>query len=120
MLFDEAQTLFILNFSQLLATAHSNKVATVYAVQDVAQMEALTSRQESEVILVNLGNQFWGRATNTATAERMSKMFGKIDKTYRSTMEGTGKSNEWNLLKPTSRTSEPVSSSSATSWRSSG
>ncbi|WP_226164018.1 type IV secretory system conjugative DNA transfer family protein, partial [Hymenobacter terricola] len=91
-LLDEAPTLFIPNFAQIPATARSNKVATVYAVQDVAQMEALTSRQESEMILANLGNQFWGRTTNTATAERVSKMFGKIDKTYRSTTEGTSKS----------------------------
>ena len=104
-LLDEAPTLFIPNFAQLPATARSNKVATVYAVQDVAQMEALTSRQESEMILANLGNQFWGRTTNTATAERVSKMFGKIDKTYRSKTEGVSKSNEWNLLKPTNRTS---------------
>jgi hypothetical protein len=104
-LLDEAPTLFIPNFAQIPATARSNKVATVYAVQDVAQMEALTSRQESEMILANLGNQFWGRTTNTATAERVSKMFGKIDKTYRSKTEGVSKTNEWNLLKPTTRTS---------------
>jgi type IV secretory pathway TraG/TraD family ATPase VirD4 len=104
-LLDEAPTLFIPNFAQIPATARSNKVATVYAVQDVAQMEALTSRQESEMILANLGNQFWGRTTNTATAERVSKMFGKIDKQYRSKTEGSSKTNEWNLLKPTTRTS---------------
>jgi len=104
-LLDEAPTLFIPNFAQIPATARSNKVATVYAVQDVAQMEALTSRQESEMILANLGNQFWGRTTNTATAERVSKMFGKVDKQYRSKTEGSSKTNEWNLLKPTTRTS---------------
>ncbi|SHJ85142.1 Type IV secretory pathway, VirD4 component, TraG/TraD family ATPase [Hymenobacter daecheongensis DSM 21074] len=104
-LLDEAPTLFIPNFAQIPATARSNKVATVYAVQDVAQMEALTSRQESEMILANLGNQFWGRTTNTATAERVSKMFGKIDKQYRSKTEGSSATNEWNLLKPTTRTS---------------
>jgi hypothetical protein len=111
-LLDEAPTLFIPNFAQIPATARSNKVATVYAVQDVAQMEALTSRQESEMILANLGNQFWGRTTNTATAERVSKMFGKIDKTYRSTTEGTSKSNPLNIFKPSTRTtstSESVS-----------
>jgi hypothetical protein len=111
-LLDEAPTLFIPNFAQIPATARSNKVATVYAVQDVAQMEALTSRQESEMILANLGNQFWGRTTNTATAERVSKMFGKIDKTYRSTTEGTSKSSPLNIFKPSTRTtstSESVS-----------
>lgn len=104
-LLDEAPTLFIPNFAQIPATARSNKVATVYAVQDVAQMEALTSRQESEMILANLGNQFWGRTTNTTTAERVSKMFGKVDKQYRSQTEGSSATNEWNLFKPTTRTS---------------
>jgi len=104
-LLDEAPTLFIPNFAQLPATARSNKVATVYAVQDVAQMEALTSRQESEMILANLGNQFWGRTTNTATAERVSKMFGKVDREYRSTTEGKSKSSQVNIFKPSTRTS---------------
>ena len=80
-------------------------MATVYAVQDVAQMEALTSRQESEMILANLGNQFWGRTTNTATAERVSKMFGKVDREYRSTTAGKSKSSQVNIFKPSTRTS---------------
>lgn len=109
-LLDEAPTLFIPNFAQIPATARSNKVATVYAVQDVAQMEALTSRQESEMILANLGNQFWGRTTNTATAERVSKMFGKIDKTYRSTTEGKSKSSQLNIFKPSTRTTSTSAS----------
>ena len=119
-LLDEAPTLFIPNFAQLPATARSNKVATVYAVQDVAQMEALTSRQESEMILANLSNQFWGRTTNTATAERVSKMFGKIDKTYYATTKGKSKSDPLNIFKPSTRstsTSTSAASSSATSWR---
>ncbi|SNS07330.1 type IV secretory system conjugative DNA transfer family protein [Hymenobacter mucosus] len=111
-LLDEAPTLFIPNFAQIPATARSNKLATVYAVQDVAQMEALTSRQESEMILANLGNQFWGRTTNTTTAERVSKMFGKVDKEYRSTTSGKSKSDPLNIFKPSTRTtstSESVS-----------
>ena len=111
-LLDEAPTLFIPNFAQLPATARSNKVATVYAVQDVAQMEALTSRQESEMILANLGNQFWGRTTNTATAERVSKMFGKVDREYRASTAGKSKSDQGSIFKPNTRTtstSESVS-----------
>lgn len=111
-LLDEAPTLFIPNFAQLPATARSNKVATVYAVQDVAQMEALTSRQESEMILANLGNQFWGRTTNTATAERVSKMFGKVDKTYYATTQGRSKSSPLNIFKPSTRTTSTSTSAS--------
>jgi type IV secretory pathway TraG/TraD family ATPase VirD4 len=111
-LLDEAPTLFIPNFAQIPATARSNRVATVYAVQDVAQMEALTSRQEAEMILANLGNQFWGRTTNTTTAERVSKIFGKEDRQYRSTTQGRSKSDPLNIFKPSTRTkstSESVS-----------
>jgi hypothetical protein len=111
-LLDEAPTLFIPNFAQLPATARSNKVATVYAVQDVAQMEALTSRQESEMILANLGNQFWGRTTNTATAERVSKMFGKFDKTYYATTQGRSKSSPLNIFKPSTHTNSTSTSAS--------
>ena len=60
------------------------------------------------MILANLGNQFWGRTTNTAPAERVSKMFGKFDKTYRSSTEG--KSSPLNIFKPsTYSSSESVS-----------
>ena len=80
------QTEILHNFAQLPATARSsNQVATVYAVQDVAQREALTSRQESGMILTDLSTQFWGRTTNTTTAERASKMFGKVDREHQST-----------------------------------
>lgn len=111
-LLDEAPTLFIPNFAQLPATARSNRVATVYAVQDVAQMEALTSRQEAEMILANLSNQFWGRTTNTATAERVSKLFGKVDKTYYSTTKGRSKSSEINIFKPSTHTTSTSTSAS--------
>ncbi|KUG09208.1 TraM recognition domain-containing protein [Solirubrum puertoriconensis] len=111
-LLDEAPTLFIPNFAQLPATARSNQVATVYAVQDVAQMEALTSRQEAEMILANLGNQFWGRTTNTATAERVSKLFGKMDKTYYATTKGRSKSSPLNIFKPSTHTTSTSTSAS--------
>ena len=48
------------NFAQPLATTRSNKAATGYTVQDMVQREVLTSRQESKMILVNIGTQFWG------------------------------------------------------------
>lgn len=111
-LLDEAPTLFIPNFAQLPATARSNRVATVYAVQDVAQMEALTSRQEAEMILANLGNQFWGRTTNTSTAERVSKLFGKIDKTYYATTTGRSKSGPLNIFQPSTHTTSTSTSAS--------
>jgi hypothetical protein len=79
---DEAPTLFIPNFQQIPATARSNKVATVYAVQDVAQMEGTLGLQVSEMIISNLSNQFFGRTTNPKTAERVTRLFGKYDRAY--------------------------------------
>ena len=91
---DEAPTINIPNFAQIPATARSNKIATVYAVQDIAQMEADLGKQESEKILANLNSQFYGRTTNTATAERVSKLFGEYEKEILTRSEGKGNSVE--------------------------
>lgn len=77
---DEAPTISIPNFAQIPATARSNKVATVYCVQDISQMENDLGKEESATILSNLGTQFFGRTTSTQTAERVSKLFGEYDK----------------------------------------
>jgi type IV secretory pathway TraG/TraD family ATPase VirD4 len=79
-LLDEAPTINIPNFSQLPATGRSNRIATVYAVQDFAQMEAELGRTDAERIISNLNNQFYGRTTNIATAERVSRLFGEYEK----------------------------------------
>lgn len=91
---DEAPTINIPNFAQIPATARSNKIATVYAVQDIAQMEAELGKQESEKILANLNSQFYGRTTNTATAERVSKLFGEYEKEIVTRSDSKGKSVE--------------------------
>jgi len=81
---DEAPTLFIPNFQQIPATARSNQIATVYAVQDVAQVEGSLGAAVSEMILSNLSNQFFGRTTNPKTAQRVAQLFGKYDQAYQS------------------------------------
>lgn len=60
-------------------------------MQDVAQRDTLTSRQEPEMILTNPGTQIWSRTTNTATVERVSKIFGEMDREYRLTSVGISK-----------------------------
>lgn len=77
---DEFPTVYIPNVEQLPATARSNKVATILACQDIAQMVDKYGREKSDTILSNLGNQFYGRTTSLTTAERVNKMFGKADK----------------------------------------
>src|SRR5690606_6613119 len=77
---DEFPTVYIPNVEQLPATARSNKVATILACQDIAQMVDKYGKDKTDTILSNLGNQFYGRTTNPATAQRVSQMFGKADK----------------------------------------
>lgn len=80
---DEFPTVYVPNVEQLPATARSNKVATILACQDIAQVVDKYGRDKSDTILSNLGNQFYGRTTNPTTAQRVSQMFGKADKLMR-------------------------------------
>lgn len=77
---DEFPTVYIPNVEQLPATARSNKVATILACQDIAQLTDKYGREKAETILSNLGNQFYGRTPNPATAKRVSEIFGKTEK----------------------------------------
>lgn len=77
---DEFPTVYIPNVEQLPATARSNKVATILACQDIAQMTDKYGREKAETILSNLGNQFYGRTPNPQTAKRISDIFGKEEK----------------------------------------
>ncbi|GAB3753193.1 type IV secretory system conjugative DNA transfer family protein [Spirosoma pomorum] len=85
---DEAPTLFIPNFQELPATARANQVATVYAVQDISQMEGQLGPQQAEMLLGNLSNQFYGRSTNPKTLQRITTLFGKHDVEYQSLSAG--------------------------------
>lgn len=87
-LLDEAPTLFIPNFHQIPATARENKIATIYAVQDIAQMQGMMNRDQSEMIISNLGTQFYGRTTNVTTADRASRLFGKYEAEFQSSSKG--------------------------------
>lgn len=77
---DEFPTVYIPNVEQLPATARSNKVATILACQDIAQLADKYGREKAETILSNLGNQFYGRTPNPSTAKRVSELFGKGEK----------------------------------------
>lgn len=76
---DEAPTLFIPRFEDIPATGRSNLISIVYAVQDIAQMEGRLGPATSEMIISNLGNQFYGRTTNPKTAQRVTALFGRTD-----------------------------------------
>lgn len=82
---DEFPTVYVPNIEQLPATARSNKVATILACQDIAQMVDKYGKEKTDTILSNLGNQFYGRTTNPQTAQRVSQIFGKADKLVETT-----------------------------------
>lgn len=99
-LLDEAPTLFIPGFDEIPATARSNKVSTIFCAQDISQIIDKYGQTKAETIVSNLGNQFYGRTSNPATAERISKLFGKFDKIFESrgrTISLNGKSNNTNM-----------------------
>lgn len=88
-LIDEFPTVFIPKVEQLPATGRSNKVATILACQDIAQMVDKYGKDKSDTILSNLGNQFYGRTPNPDTAKRVSTLFGKADKLIQSINQST-------------------------------
>ena len=87
-LIDELPTLYINKLEQTPATARSNKVATVLACQDFSQLVDRYGRDKAQVILSNMGNQFYGRTVNKDSAEMICRMFGKADKTFKSSSKG--------------------------------
>ena len=76
-LLDEAPTIYIPNIEQIPATARSNKIATIFGVQDFSQLVDNYGQDKAQIILANLGNQFFGRVTNGKTAEMVKNLFKK-------------------------------------------
>lgn len=91
-LLDEAPTIYIPKFEQIPATARSNKVAAVYGAQDYSQVVDCYEDNKAQVILSNLGNQFYGRTTNSKSTNMIKDLFSKEDKTYTTQSENDGSS----------------------------
>jgi type IV secretory pathway TraG/TraD family ATPase VirD4 len=89
---DEAPTLYIPNFEQIPATARSNKIATVYGLQDYSQMIDKYGQDKAQVMISNLGNQFFGRTVNEQTAKMVINLFGKHDQTFQTSSQSSGNS----------------------------
>ena len=94
-LLDEAPTIFIPNIEQIPATARSNKIATIFGVQDYSQLADKYGNEKAQVIISNLGNQFFGRITNGKTAEMVQNLFSKKDEIFISKNDGTGTSGQF-------------------------
>lgn len=87
-LVDELPTLYINKLEQTPATARSNKVATVLACQDFSQLVDRYGRDKAQVILSNMGNQFYGRTVNKDSAQMIVQLFGKEDRTFKTNSMG--------------------------------
>lgn len=94
-LLDEAPTIFIPNIEQIPATARSNKIATIFGVQDFAQLADKYGQDKAQVIISNLGNQFFGRITNGKTAEMVQNLFSKKDEIFVTKNDGSGTSGKF-------------------------
>ena len=73
---DELPTIFFKNLDQLVATARSNRVATVLGMQDFSQLTRDYGEQESKVIQNIVGNIISGQVVGD-TARILSERFGK-------------------------------------------
>ncbi|MEM9930131.1 MAG: type IV secretory system conjugative DNA transfer family protein [Bacteroidota bacterium] len=90
-LLDEAPTLYIPRFEMIPATARSNRVASIYMVQDLSQMVDRYGKDKAEVILSNLSNQFYGKASSVETARRVSEMIGREEQSIRNYSQGVSR-----------------------------
>lgn len=88
---DESPTIYLPNFEQIPATSRSNKIAVVVGAQDISQMKDKYGFEKAEILISNLGNQFFGRTTNRETAERVVKMFGQREDTVLVEGSSTGR-----------------------------
>ena len=91
-LLDEAPTIYIPNIEQIPATARSNRIATIFGVQDFSQLVDNYGQDKAQIIISNLGNQFFGRVTNGRTAEMVKNLFSKEDRVFVNKNTGTGTS----------------------------
>jgi len=87
---DEYPTIY-LDIAELPATGRSNKVCTMIAIQDKAQMEQAYGREISEKTIANLGTQFYGMSNSVKTAKDVEDMIGtakKMDDSYSYSEDG--------------------------------
>lgn len=92
LLLDEAPTLYLPNFELIPATGRSNKISVIFGAQDYSQLVDKYGNHKAQVILSNLGSQFFGRSSLASSAEMVKNLFSKQDKTFWSKTKNTGSS----------------------------
>jgi len=92
LIFDEFPTLFLNNMDSLIATARSNKVATILGMQDFSQLRKDYGKEQADVIVNICGNIISGQVMGE-TARLLSDRFGRIMQDRQSISDnGTGTS----------------------------
>lgn len=84
---DEIPTISMYGLTNLIATARSNRVATVLAAQDKAQLEQLWGREEAHSTLNIFGNHFYGKMIGD-NVRALSDLFGSEYVTMESVSTG--------------------------------
>jgi len=74
---DELPTIYIDKLDQLPAEARKKGVCTILGAQTYAQLERDYGKENSKVVVDNMGNKFYGMS-NLDSAERLSKTMGDI------------------------------------------
>jgi hypothetical protein len=77
LVFDEFPTIFFNSMDSLIATARSNKVATILGMQDFSQLRKDYGKEQADVIVNICGNIISGQVMGE-TARVLSDRFGKI------------------------------------------
>lgn len=78
LVFDEFPTIFFNNMDSLIATARSNKVATMLGIQDFSQLRKDYGRELADVIVNICGNIISGQVMGDS-ARLLSERFGRIN-----------------------------------------
>lgn len=82
LLLDEGPTVFIPHLELLPNTARSNRLATVFMCQDLAQLVDMYGQEKADVLSAALNSHFYGRVSSSKTARFMSEQFGRYDQVY--------------------------------------
>jgi hypothetical protein len=77
LVFDEFPTIYFNNMDSLIATARSNKVATVLGMQDFSQLRKDYGKEQADVITNICGNIISGQVMGDS-AKALSERFGRI------------------------------------------
>jgi len=75
---DELPTIYFHRIANLLATARSNKVAVLLALQEIPQLRVAYGKSVADEICSICGNILSGSARNKETLEWLEKLFGRV------------------------------------------